>query len=58
MNQIKGEQYEIFIKQYLENNSIKTWLWKDIPEQELKKGGLLGDWNLHRLVQCCKLKIF
>ena len=51
MNQIKGEQYEIFIKQYLENDSIKTWLWKDIPEQELKKGGLLGDWNLHRLIR-------
>ena len=51
MNQIKGEQYEIFIKQYLENDSIKTWLWKDIPEQELKNGGLLGDWNLHRLIR-------
>jgi hypothetical protein len=51
MNQIKGEEYEIFIKQFLENDSKKTWLWKDIPEYELRKSSLLGDWNEHRLVR-------
>jgi len=51
MNQIKGDKYEIYIKQLLENDSKKTWLWKDIPEFELKKSGLLGNWNEHRLVR-------
>ena len=51
MNQIKGEEYEIFIKQFLENDSKKTWLWKDIPEYELRKSSLLGDWNEYRLVR-------
>ena len=51
MNQIKGDKYEIYIKQFLENDSKKTWLWKDIPEFELKKSGLLGNWNEHRLVR-------
>jgi len=51
MNQIKGEQYEIFIKQFLENDSKKLWLWKDIPEYELRKSSLLGDWNDHRLIR-------
>ena len=51
MNQIKGDQYETFIKIFLENDSKKTWLWKDIPENELKKSSILGDWNEHRLVR-------
>jgi superfamily II DNA or RNA helicase len=51
MNQIKGDKYEIYIKLLLENSNNKTWLWKDIPEFELKKSGLLGDWNEYRLVR-------
>ena len=51
MNQIKGEQYEIFIKNLLENDFNKTWLWKDIPEYHLKQSMIIGDWNLHRLAR-------
>ena len=53
MNQEKGSKYEFYIKKYLENQSeyAIAWLWKDIPEFYLKKSGLLGDWNEHRLVR-------
>jgi superfamily II DNA or RNA helicase len=53
MNQEKGNKYEFYIKKYLENQSDHAiaWLWKDIPEFYLKKSGLLGDWNEHRLVR-------
>ena len=51
-NQEKGLQYEIFIKNYLEENlQNQAWLWKDIPEFNLKNAGLLDDWNLHRYVR-------
>ena len=50
-NQLKGEQYEVFIKKFLENENEKAWLWKDIPELILRDAGLLGDWNLHRLIR-------
>lgn len=51
MNQEKGTKYELYIKQFLENNSKKTWLWNDIPEYELRKSNLLGNWNEHRLTR-------
>jgi len=52
MNNIeKGTEYEIYIKKYLENDQIKTWLWKDIPENILRDAGILGDWNKHRLIR-------
>jgi len=51
MNQEKGTKYELYIKQFLENDSKKTWLWNDIPEYELRKSNLLGDWNEHRLTR-------
>jgi superfamily II DNA or RNA helicase len=46
---MKGTQYEIYIKNYLQNEeNKKAWLWKDIPEYDLRIAGLLGDWNEHR----------
>ena len=51
-NQEKGLNYEIFIKNYLEEDfQNQAWLWKDIPEYNLKDAGLLNDWNLHRYIR-------
>jgi hypothetical protein len=50
-NQTKGLNYEIFIKKFLESDHTQTWLWSDIPENELRKSKLLGNWNEHRLVK-------
>ena len=46
----KGTEYEKYIKNYLEqqNPSNNYWLWKDIPEVELRKSGILGNWNVFR----------
>jgi superfamily II DNA or RNA helicase len=51
MNTIeKGTKYEIFIKNYLNNNeNNESWLWKDIPEKHLRKTHILGEWNEYRL---------
>lgn len=51
MNIEKGTAYEIYIKNYLNNidaNNI-AWLWKDTPYQDLRKAGILGDWNIYRI---------
>jgi hypothetical protein len=50
-NKIKGDNYERFIKQLLfeKNQNIDVWLWKDIPEYNLREAGILGDWNKYRL---------
>ena len=47
----KGLNYEIFIKNYLinENQKNNAWLWKDIPELELRKCNILGNWNEYRI---------
>jgi len=46
----KGTLYEVFIKDYLEkeNPNNNYWLWKDVPELELRKAEILGEWNLFR----------
>ena len=46
----KGTEYEIFIKDYLEQQNPDNyyWLWKDVPEGELRKSGILGNWNVFR----------
>ena len=53
MNTIqKGTDYEIYINNFL--NSIegnKSWLWKFIPESELRNASILGDWNNYRLLR-------
>jgi superfamily II DNA or RNA helicase len=52
-NIIKGTNYEIYINQYLndidENN--QSWMWKDIPENDLRNVGIIGDWNSYRLLR-------
>jgi hypothetical protein len=46
----KGLDYEIFIKNFLnDNKDNNAWLWKDIPELELRKCNILGNWNEYRL---------
>ena len=47
----KGLNYEIFIKNYLinKNQENSAWLWKDIPELELRKCNILGNWNEYRI---------
>jgi superfamily II DNA or RNA helicase len=47
----KGLNYEIFIKNYLinKNQENNAWLWKDIPELELRKCNILGNWNEYRI---------
>ena len=59
LNQQKGTAYEVFIKDFLkfENPSSNVWMWKDIPEIELRKAGILGDWNEFRLMRKENLKI-
>jgi hypothetical protein len=54
MNIQKGIDYEKFIKsdlltEYAKNGQV--WLWDEIPEFELRKAGMLGDWNEHRLTK-------
>jgi predicted helicase len=46
----KGTLYEVFIKDYLEKQNLNNnyWLWKDVPELELRKASILGEWNLFR----------
>lgn len=46
--QVKGFNYEKQVKFYLQTKTKQTYLWKDIPENELRKSGLLGNWNEHR----------
>ena len=49
MNAQKGFEYEIFIKIYLNKAEGNiAWLWSDIPEAELRKCSILGDWNEYR----------
>jgi hypothetical protein len=51
-NFIKGISYEIFIKDLLEkNNNHIAWLWKFIPEKNLREAGILGNWNDARLLR-------
>jgi hypothetical protein len=51
MNQQKGATYEKYIKIYLQNKNNETWLWDEIPELQLRNSGLLGNWNIHRIVR-------
>lgn len=49
-NIVKGTAYEIYVKEFLNKkpNHI-AWLWKFIPEKNLREAGILGDWNSFRL---------
>ena len=45
----KGTEYELFINNSLNNlEGNISWLWSKIPELELRKAEILGDWNEYR----------
>lgn len=52
-NIIKGTNYELYINHYLNNidENNQSWMWKDIPEQDLRNVGIIGDWNKYRLLR-------
>ena len=43
----KGTNYEVYIKNFLENENSISWLWKNIPEFDLMKG--LAQRNLSKI---------
>jgi len=49
----KGDLYEKYIYYYLlETNKYKNvWLWKNVPEYELLKSGIMDNWNKARLIR-------
>ena len=49
-NVIKGYNYEVFIRNYIDKRDDVhcAWLWKDVPEQELFNAGLIIDYNTNR----------
>ena len=51
-NKIKGDLYETFICNYLNNlNNTQAFLWNNVPEQLLFEAGLINDYNRHRLIR-------
>ena len=49
MNQIKGDRYEIQIRDYVINSVKKpAYLWKDTPETLLINSGIIGSHNENR----------
>ena len=50
MNKIKGDNYEIQIKNYIINELNKNaYLWHETPETILINSGIIGSHNEHRL---------
>jgi superfamily II DNA or RNA helicase len=49
----KGDIYEKYIYYHLlETNTYKNvWLWKNVPEYELLKSGIMDNWNNARLIR-------
>jgi hypothetical protein len=49
----KGDLYEKYIYYHLlENNTYKNvWMWKNVPEYELLKSGIMDNWNQARLIR-------
>ena len=49
----KGDIYEKYIYYYLlETNKYKNvWLWKNVPEYDLLKSGIMDNWNNARLIR-------
>lgn len=48
MSQLRGLLYEKQLKRTLQTETIESWLWNDIPEYNLRKSSILGDWNEYR----------
>ena len=49
LNKIKGDQYEIQIREQLIKNGSESYLWKDIPEKHLLKSNLVSSQEEIRL---------
>jgi superfamily II DNA or RNA helicase/uncharacterized protein YeaO (DUF488 family) len=56
LNKIKGDNYEIYIRDYMltqefvnKHNIQGVWLWKDVPQSILYEGGFINDFNEERL---------
>ena len=50
MNKVKGDIYELFVRNYIINTLDKpAYLWKDVPEKLLIEAGLIHSNNEHRL---------
>ena len=49
----KGDLYEKYIYYHLlESNKYKNvWMWKNVPEYELLKSGIMDNWNNARLIR-------
>ena len=49
----KGDLYEKYIYYHLlETNTYKNvWMWKNVPEYELLKSGIMDNWNKARLIR-------
>ena len=49
----KGDLYEKYIYYHLlETNKYKNvWMWKNVPEYELLKSGIMDNWNNARLIR-------
>lgn len=51
-NNIKGTSYEYYIHDLLNlPTENKAWLWKFVPETNLRESGILGNWNEFRLLK-------
>jgi superfamily II DNA or RNA helicase len=52
INQVKGFNYEVQIRDYIRNTLKKNaYLWNDTPENILIKSGIIGSHNQHRLMR-------
>jgi hypothetical protein len=52
MNKIKGDLYEIYVRNHIINDLNKpAYLWSDIPDELLIKAGIYHSNNHHRLIR-------
>ena len=52
MNKIKGDTYEIYIRDYIINELNKpAYLWSDTPENILINYGVIGSHNINRILR-------
>ena len=48
-NKAKGDKYEKYICEYLNDHYKNAYLWNDVPEQLLYETNLITNYNEHRL---------
>jgi hypothetical protein len=52
MNKIKGDIYEMYIRDYIINELNKpAYLWSDTPENILIDYGVIGSHNINRIIR-------